>query len=36
MSYVRRQRAGSQEYVDKEVNESQPDYDVTVFEEESE
>ncbi len=36
MSYVRCQRAGSQEYGDKKIGESQMDYDVTSFEEESE
>ena len=36
MSYVRRQRAGSQDYGSKKIAESQTDYDVTVFEEESE
>ena len=36
MSYVRRQRAGVQEYGDKKIGESQTDYDVTLFEEESE
>lgn len=36
MSYVRRQRAGSQEYGDKKVSESQIDYDVPFLEEESE
>lgn len=35
MSYVRRQRAGTQEYGDKKIGESQTDYDVTLFEEES-
>src|SRR5215216_6844423 len=35
MSYVRRQRAGVQEYGDKKIGESQTDYDVTLFEEES-
>ncbi len=35
MAYVRRQRAGSQDYEDKKVRESQADYDVTFFEEES-
>ena len=34
MSYIRRQRAGSQEYGDKKVSESQLDYDATFFEEE--
>ena len=36
MSYVRRQRAGSQEYGDKKVGEGQADYDVTLSEEENE
>lgn len=36
MSYVRRQRGGSQEYGDKKVGKSQMDYDVTLLEEESE
>lgn len=36
MSYVRRQRAGVQEYGDKRIGESQTDYDVTLFGEESE
>jgi len=36
MSYVRRQRAGSQEYGDKKVGEGQTDYDVTLSEEENE
>jgi four helix bundle protein len=36
MSYVRRRRSGSQEYGDKKVGESKLDYDVTLFEEESE
>ena len=36
MSYVRRQRAGAQEYGDKRIGESQTDYDVTLFGEESE
>lgn len=35
MSYVRRQRAGAQEYGQKRIRESQTDYDVTIFEEES-
>ena len=35
MSYVRRQRAGAQEYGQKRIGESQTDYDVTIFEEES-
>jgi four helix bundle protein len=35
MAYVRRQRAGSQEYGDRKVSENQKDYDVTPFEEES-
>ena len=35
MSYVRRQRAGSQEYGDKKVGEGQTDYDVTLSEEEN-
>ena len=33
MAYVRRQRAGAQEYGDKKVREDQADYDVEVFEE---
>jgi four helix bundle protein len=36
MSYVRRQRAGSQEYGDKSIGESQTDYEITLFEEENE
>jgi four helix bundle protein len=36
MSYVRRQRDGVQEYGDKRIGESQTDYDVTLFGEESE
>jgi four helix bundle protein len=36
MSYVRRQRAGAQEYGDKRIGESQTDYDITLFREESE
>jgi four helix bundle protein len=36
MSYVRRQRAGSQEYGDKKVGEGETDYDVTLSEEENE
>ena len=36
MSYVRRQRAGAQEFGNKKVGESPADYDVTLFEEESE
>lgn len=36
MSYVRRQRAGSQEYGDRKIGEGPIDYDVTLFEEESE
>ena len=36
MSYLRRQRAGVQEYGDKRIGESQTDYDVTLFGEESE
>lgn len=36
MSYVRRQRAGAQEYGDKRIGESQTDYPVTLFGEESE
>ena len=35
MSYVCRQRAGAQEFGDKRVSESQTDYDLTSFEEES-
>jgi hypothetical protein len=35
MSYVRRQRVGSQEYGDKKVGEGQTDYDVTLSEEEN-
>jgi four helix bundle protein len=35
MSYVRRQRAGSQEYGDKKIGESEIDYDTTLFDEES-
>lgn len=35
MSYVRRQRAGSKEYGDKKIGEKQTDYDVTLFDEES-
>jgi hypothetical protein len=35
MSYVRRQRAGAQEFGDKRVSEDQTNYDVTLFEEES-
>ena len=34
MNYVRRQRAGSQEYGDKKVHEDQADYDVTSSENE--
>jgi hypothetical protein len=36
MSYVRRQRAGSQEYGDKKIREDQADYDVTSFEDDNE
>jgi four helix bundle protein len=36
MSHVRRQRAGSKEFGDKRIGESQMDYDVTALEEESE
>ena len=36
MSYLRRQRDGVQEYGDKRIGESQTDYDVTLFGEESE
>jgi hypothetical protein len=36
MSYIRRQRSGSQEYGDKKVGESQTDYDAKLFEEETE
>lgn len=36
MAYVRRQRAGSQDYGDKRIRESETDYDVISFEEESE
>jgi four helix bundle protein len=35
MSYVRRQRAGAQEFGNKQVGESPADYDATLFEEES-
>jgi four helix bundle protein len=35
MSYVRRQRAGSEEYSDKKIGESKMDYDTTLFDEES-
>ena len=35
MSFVRRQRAGSQEYGDKRIGETLIDYDVTLFKEES-
>ncbi len=35
MSYVRRQRAGSQEYGDKRIGESQMDYDIASVEEQS-
>ena len=35
MSYVCRQRAGAQEYGDKKNGESQAEYDMTLFEEES-
>jgi len=33
IAYVRRQRAGSQEYGDKEIHEDQADYDITLGEE---
>jgi four helix bundle protein len=36
IAYVRRQRAGAQDYGDKRIGESQTDYDVTLFDEESE
>lgn len=36
MSYVRRQRAGSQEYGDKKIREGQADYSVTSLEDDSE
>ncbi|HLO16831.1 MAG TPA: hypothetical protein VK206_18500, partial [Anaerolineales bacterium] len=36
MSFVRRQRGDFQEFGDKKISESQMDYDVTLFEEESE
>jgi four helix bundle protein len=35
MSYVRRQRVGSQDYGDKRVGEGQTDYDMTLSDEES-
>jgi four helix bundle protein len=35
MSYLRRQRAGGQEFGNKRVGENPTDYDVTLFEEES-
>jgi four helix bundle protein len=35
IAYVRRQRAGSQDYGDKRVSEDQIDYDVSSFEEQS-
>ncbi|HSL44556.1 MAG TPA: four helix bundle protein [Anaerolineales bacterium] len=35
MAYIRRQRAGSQDYGDKRISESQIDYDVPSLEEES-
>jgi four helix bundle protein len=35
MSYVRRQRAGSQEYGDKKMGESQMDYDIELFDDEN-
>lgn len=35
MSYVRRQRAGSQEFGDKRMSESQTGYEISSFEEES-
>jgi len=35
MTYIRRQRAGSQEYGDKKIREDQPDYDVTSFEDDA-
>lgn len=35
MSYILRQRAGSQDYGDKRISENQTDYDVTLFDEES-
>ena len=34
-TYIRRQRAGSQEYGDKKIREDQPDYDVTSFEDDA-
>jgi len=33
MAYIRRQRAGSQEYGDKQIHEDQADYEVASFEE---
>ena len=36
MSYVRRQRAGSQEYGDKKIHEDQAEYDVEFFEDQDE
>jgi hypothetical protein len=33
MAYVRRQRAGSKEYGDKEIHEEQADYEITLDEE---
>src|SRR6266542_1498653 len=36
MSYVRRQRAGSQEYSDKKIHEDQADYSVSLSENENE
>jgi four helix bundle protein len=35
MSYIRRQRAGSQDYGDKKIHDDQVDYDVSSLEEES-
>jgi hypothetical protein len=36
MNYVRRQRAGSQEFGDKKVHEDQADYDLSLLENETE